>query len=218
MIRVVLADDHEILREGLKSLLEREPDIEVIAQAADGRAAVSLAQNKRPDVLVMDIGMPGLNGIDATRQVVESACGTRVLTLSMHSDHRFVVEALRAGATGYLVKGCAFEELVTAIRNVGAGRAYISPSIAGLLITDYVSCLNGVSSGAESAQPLSPREREVLQLIAEGISTKRIASMLGVSIKTIETHRRQIMLKLGIDSLAGLTKYAIREGITTLDS
>lgn len=212
-IRLVVADDHKIVREGLRSLLEREPGIDVAAEADNGREAMKLAVELRPDVVLMDLSMPDMNGIEATRRIVESSGGSRVLALSMHSDKRFVVEALAAGAKGYLLKDCASEELVGAIRTVAAGETYLSPRIAGLIVSDYLD--KGSASPAPSTR-LTTREREVLQLFAEGKSTKEVAFLLSVSVKTIETHRVQIMRKLNIRSLAELTKYAIREGITTL--
>lgn len=212
-IRLVVVDDHKIVREGLRSLLEREPGIDVAAEADNGREAMKLVAELKPDVVLMDLSMPEMNGIEATRRIVEMPGGSRVLALSMHSDKRFVVEALAAGAKGYLLKDCASEELVGAIRTVAVGETYLSPRIAGLIVSDYLG------KGASSPEPstrLTTREREVLQLFAEGKSTKEVAFLLSVSVKTIETHRIQIMRKLNIRSLAELTKYAIREGITTL--
>jgi DNA-binding NarL/FixJ family response regulator len=214
-IRVLLADDHKIVREGLKSLLEREPDIEVVAMADNGRTAVQLAGQLMPDIAVIDIAMPDMNGIEATRRISAENHGVKVLSLSMHSARRFVVEALSAGAKGYLLKDCAFDDLVRAIRTVACNETYLSPKVAGLIVRDYLK------RSPESAPPavslLSSREREVLQLVAEGENTKEIAYTLGVSIKTVETHRQQIMKKLNIHSVAELTRYAIREGITPLD-
>ncbi|MRR37867.1 response regulator transcription factor, partial [bacterium] len=175
--------------------------------------AMKLAVELKPDVVLMDLSMPDMNGIEATRRIAETSGGSRVLALSMHSDKRFVVESLAAGAKGYLLKDCASEELVGAIRTVAAGDTYLSPQIAGLIVSDYLD--KGPSSPTPSAR-LTTREREVLQLFAEGKSTKEVAFLLSVSVKTIETHRIQIMRKLNIRSLAELTKYAIREGITTL--
>lgn len=218
-IRVLLVDDHEIVRAGLRSMLGAEGDIEVIAEAGDGRTAVSLVREMRPDVVVMDIGMPELNGIEAIRQVADFEPTVGVITLSMHSDHRYVTEAFKAGARGYLIKDCAFDELVNAVRTVASRQTYVSPSIAGGIVADYVRCLTSerVAPTPSARRELSPREREVLQLLAEGKSTKQTASLLHVSVKTVETHRRQIMDKLDVDSVAALTKYAIREGLTGLD-
>ena len=175
-----------------------------------------MAQEKNPEVVVMDVSMPDLNGIEATKQIIESLPETRVIALSMHSDKRFVIGMLRAGASGYLLKDCASQELANAILQVARGKKYLSPEITGVVIDDVL--LAGSSEEeATAASQLSPREREVLQLIAEGWSTKQIASHLYVSIKTIETHRRQIMKKLDLHAIADLTKYAIREGLTSIE-
>ena len=216
-IRVLIADDHKIMLAGLRSLLEKQTDFEVVGEADNGRKAVQMAQEKKPDVVVMDVSMPDLNGIEATKQIIESLPETRVIALSMHSDKRFVMGMLRAGASGYLLKDCASQELANAIVQVAGGKKYLSPEITGVVIDDFL--LGGGSSEevATAASQLSPREREVLQLIAEGWSTKQIASHLYVSIKTIETHRRQIMKKLDLHSIADLTKYAIREGLTSIE-
>ena len=215
-IRVLIADDHKIMLAGLRSILEKQTDFEVVGEADNGRKAVQMAQEKKPDVIVMDVSMPDLNGIEATKQIIESLPETRVIALSMHSDKRFVMGMLRAGASGYLLKDCASQELANAIVQVARGKKYLSPEITGVVIDDF---LLGDSSEevATAASQLSPREREVLQLIAEGWSTKQIASHLYVSIKTIETHRRQIMKKLDLHSTADLTKYAIREGLTSVE-
>jgi len=215
-IRVLIADDHKIMLAGLRSLLEKQTDFEVVGEADNGRKAVKMAQEKTPDVVVMDVSMPDLNGIEATMQIIESLPKTRVVALSMHSDKRFVMGMLRAGASGYLLKDCASQELANAIVQVAGGKKYLSPEITGVVIDDFL--LGGSSEEvATAASPLSPREREVLQLIAEGWSTKQIASHLYVSIKTIETHRRQIMKKLDLHAIADLTKYAIREGLTSIE-
>jgi two-component system response regulator NreC len=214
-IRILLADDHKIVRDGVRSLIDKEPDMDVVAEAGDGRTAVQLAQELSPAVVVMDIGMPDLNGMEAARQIVDAAPNVRVLALSMYADRRFVSEMLRAGASGYLPKKCAFEELAGAIRAVAAGRIYLSPAISEVVVKDYVRRLADADAPAPSR--LSAREREVLQLLAEGHSTKEIAVRLGVSAKTIETHRRRIMDKLDLHSVAELTKYAVREGLSELD-
>ena len=215
-IRVLIADDHKIMLAGLRSLLEKQTDFEVVGEAENGRKAVQMAQEKTPDVVVMDVSMPDLNGIEATMQIIESLPKTRVVALSMHSDKRFVMGMLRAGASGYLLKDCASQELANAIAQVAGGKKYLSPEITGVVIDDFL--LGGSAEEvATAASPLSPREREVLQLIAEGWSTKQIASHLYVSIKTIETHRRQIMRKLDLHAIADLTKYAIREGLTSIE-
>ena len=215
-IRVLIADDHKIMLAGLRSLLEKQTDFEVVGEAENGRKAVQMALEKTPDVVVMDVSMPDLNGIEATTQIVESLKETRVIALSMHSDKRFVMGMLRAGASGYLLKDCASQELANAIYQVAAGKKYLSPEITGVVIDDFL--LGGASEGvAATASVISAREREVLQLIAEGWSTKQIASHLYVSIKTIETHRRQIMKKLDLHTIADLTKYAVREGFTSIE-
>jgi two-component system response regulator NreC len=215
-IRVLIADDHKIMLAGLRSLLEKQTDFDVVGEAENGRKAVQMAQEKTPDVVVMDVSMPDLNGIEATKQIVESLKATRVIALSMHSDKRFVMGMLRAGASGYLLKDCASQELANAIHQVAKGKKYLSPDITGVVIDDFL--LGGSQEGVATATGvLSAREREVLQLIAEGWSTKQIASHLYVSIKTIETHRRQIMKKLDLHTIADLTKYAVREGLTSIE-
>jgi len=215
-IRVLIADDHKIMLAGLRSLLEKQSDLEVVGEAENGRKAVQMAHEKKPDVVVMDVSMPDLNGIEATIQIRESLPETRVIALSMHSDKRFVMGMLRAGAVGYLLKDCASQELANAIAQVAVGKKYLSPEITGVVIDDFLK--GGTPEEDEAvASVLSAREREVLQLIAEGWSTKQIASHLYVSIKTIETHRRQIMKKLDLHSIADLTKYAIREGLTSVE-
>jgi len=214
--RVIIADDHGIMREGLRSLFDKLPDVEVVGDAEDGRGAVALATELVPDLVVMDVGMPGLNGIDACRQIIEQMPDTRVLALSMHSDARFVTRMLEAGASGYLVKSSLFEQLADAVKAVAAGEVYISPQLGAAFADDLAGAIAArarVRSGAES---LTRREREVLQLVAEGKSTKAIAAVLHVSTKTIDTHRAQIKEKLGMRSVAELTKYAIREGLTGL--
>ena len=216
-IRVLIADDHKIMLAGLRSILEKQTDFEVVGEADNGRKAVQMAQGKKPDVVVMDVSMPDLNGIEATKQIIESLPETRVIALSMHSDKRFVMGMLRAGASGYLLKDCASQELANAIDQVARGKKYLSPEITGVVIDDFLLGRGSSEEVAIAASQLSPREREVLQLIAEGWSTKQIASHLYVSIKTIETHRRQIMKKLDLHSIADLTKYAIREGLTSIE-
>jgi len=215
-IRILLADDHKIVRDGLQALIAQEADMEVVAEGATGRDAVAQAASIRPDVAVLDISMPDLNGIEATRQILAHTPGARVIALSMHADRRFVMEMLRAGAVGYLLKDSAFEELARAIRAVAAGQIYLSPGITGVVVQDYLTPAAAGERGAYAA--LTGREREVLQLLAEGRSTKEAALRLHVSDKTIESHRRQIMIKSKVRSVAELTKYAIREGITSLEA
>ena len=213
-MRLLLADDHRIMREGLRALLENQPEMTVVAEAENGRRAVELAQKLHPDVVIMDVSMTELNGIEATRQIRASLPNAKVIALSIHSDRRFVVQMFKAGASGYLRKDCACEELTHAVRVVCSGQAYISPGITDVVLNEVLrSATEGNKRGTPS---LTSREREVLQLMAEGRSTKEIASLLKVSIKTIETHRHMIMEKLHLNSVAELTKYAIREGLTQL--
>ena len=212
-IKIILADDHKIVRQGLRNMLEQETDLEVLGEADDGRMAVRLVRELSPQVVIMDVGMPDLNGIEATRQVLAESPGVKVIGLSMHCDRHFVMNMLKAGASGYLLKDSAFEELATAIRMVLGGKMYLSTEIANIVIKDYLQ-----GGGDESVfSVLTPREREVLQLMAEGKSSRQIADHLVISIKTVETHRMQLMHKLQIFSVAELTKYAIREGLSSLD-
>jgi DNA-binding NarL/FixJ family response regulator len=215
-IKILIADDHQILRQGLRTLIEKDPDLKVVAEAEDGRKTVRLVEELQPQVVIMDVNMPELNGIEATRQIIAKAPGVKVIALSMHTDRRFVINMMRAGASGYLLKDCAFEELSQAIRLVLDNKTYLSPGVAEIIIKDYVAGLPQQGSAAYSV--LTPREREVLQLMAEGKSTSQIAEVIHVSVKTVETHRQQIMHKLGIRSIAELTKFAIREGLTSLDA
>lgn len=215
-IKILLADDHEIMRAGLRSLLDKEPGMEVVAEAENGRKAVQLARELSPDVVVIDVTMPDLNGIEATRQILSEVSAVKVLALSMHSDEQFVVEMLTAGASGYLLKDCAVDELCTAIRAVVANQTFLSSEIANVVVKDYLRRLSIKDFSPGSV--LTSREREVLQLVAEGKTSKKIASLLHVSVKTVEAHRQQIMDKLGIRSVAELTKYAIRKGITSVET
>jgi DNA-binding NarL/FixJ family response regulator len=215
-IRILLADDHKIIRDGLRSLLEKQPDLEVVAEAGNGAKTVKLAQKLKPDVVIMDITMPDLNGIEATYQIMAELPNVKVIALSMHSDRRFVVGMLKAGASGYLLKDCAFDELIHTVHTVVSNRIYLTPGITDIVVDDYLRQMSTTNSSVTSV--LTAREREVLQLLAEGKTTKQIADHLYLSVKTIETHRRQIMLKLDIHSIAELTKYAIREGLTPLET
>jgi two-component system response regulator NreC len=214
-IKILLADDHKIIREGLRALIEKQSDMEVAAEAEDGLETVKLARKLSPDIVIMDIGMPGMNGIDATRQIVAEDNNIKVIALSMHSDRRFVLQMLKAGASGYLLKDSAFEELVIAIHTIMKKQPYLSPKVTDVVVKEYLHNLSKNESTAFSI--LTVREREVLQLIAEGKSTKQISSILNISVKTIETHRQQVMEKVGVHSIAELTKYAIREGLTSLE-
>ena len=215
-IRIILADDHKITRQGLHSLIDENNDMEVLAEAENGRDAVELARSLNPDVIIMDVSMPDLNGVEATRQIIQENQNVRVIALSMHSDTLFVSEMLKSGASGYLLKDCAFQELEQAIRTVVEGKAYLSPSISGVVVEDYLQRLS--KAEMSTSEVLTDREREVLQLIAEGQSTKQIALKLHISAKTVETHRRQIMNKLNLHTVAELTKYAIRKGLTALET
>ena len=213
-IRILIADDHRIIREGIRTLLNREKGIEVIAEAENGRMSVELAFELVPDVIVMDITMPDMNGIEATRQIKTRLPDVKILALSMHSDRRFVSGVIGAGAMGYLLKDCAFEELAHAIRTIVKGEMYLSPRITGIVMEDY---LNRLDMSNSVVSLLSEREREVLQLIAEGCSINQISKKLHLSVKTVESHRNNTMRKLDIHSVAELTKYAIREGLTSLE-
>jgi len=215
-IRILLADDHKITRQGLRSLLDKQSDMEVVAEAEEGRTAVRLVRELLPDVVIMDVSMPDLNGMEAARQITREFGNVKIVALSMHSDSLFVTEMLKSGALGYLLKDCAFEELARAIRTVVAGKTYLSPSVSGVVVDDYLHRLS--KAGFSGLDVLTNREREVLQLLAEGKSTKRIALKLHISGKTVETHRRQIMNKLDIHTVAELTKYAIRKGLTSLET
>jgi two-component system, NarL family, response regulator NreC len=220
-MRILLVDDHQILLQGLRGMLENHPDYEVVGEASNGRIAVEMARELKPDAVLMDVAMPDLNGIEATRQIVNESPTTKVIALSMHEDPLFVREMLRAGASGYLLKESAFDELIRALRAVASNQAFFSPAVARVVMGDYLDRVQGKeppaqANGSRVFDVLSAREREVLQLIAEGNSTRDIAKQLFVSVKTVEGHRRLIMQKTGIKSVAELTRYAIREGLTKL--
>jgi DNA-binding NarL/FixJ family response regulator len=214
-IRVLLADDHKIFRDGLRTLIEKESGMEVIADAENGRKAITLAEKLLPNVIIMDVSMPDMNGIEATRKIVSEIPDIKVIALSMHSDRRFVLGMLEAGASGYLLKDCAFGELAGAIHQVVTGNTYLSPKIADVVVKGYLNKTN--ESSATAVALMTSREREILQLIAEGLTAKEIAAHVFLSIKTVETHRRNIMQKLNMHSVAEMTKYAIREGLVALD-
>ncbi|MRS11962.1 MAG: response regulator transcription factor [Actinobacteria bacterium] len=218
-IRLLLVDDHQIVREGLRSLLAKEMDIEVVGEADNGRDALRLCAAFKPDVVVMDVTMQGLNGIDATRELTTDHPDVRVIALSMHSDRRYVSDMLASGASGYLLKDSAYDELATGVRTVSNGRSYLSKAVSDVVVEDYLARVSSRlgQAGSPSTRVLSSREREVLQLVAEGLSTKQTAAMLHVSVKTVEAHRRQIMDKLRTYNVAGLVKYAIREGLVPLE-
>jgi DNA-binding NarL/FixJ family response regulator len=211
-MRVLIADDHKMMRDGLRAVLEKA-GIVVSGEAANGFEAVELAQTLLPQIVVMDISMPGLNGIDATRLLLARSTEVRVIALSMNSDRRYVAAMFKAGAVGYLLKNSASDELIQALHAVAEGLTYVSPAIAATVVVDWMAPQAAIAAD----KPLSTREREVLQLLAEGNSSKDIAKRLGVAVPTIETHRRQIMGKLKLHSIAELTKFAIREGLTSLD-
>jgi len=217
-VRLLIADDHQIMREGLRALISKEADLSVVGEADNGKKAVDMARKLGVNIVVMDIAMPDLNGVEATRKIVETCPGVRVVALSGHPDRHFVTEMLRAGASAYILKHTAYEELIRAIREVMNGRTYLSPEVTRDVVNAYV---RAEPAGRAKAQPafaaLTTREREVLQMIAEGKSAKFIAAEMNVSVKTIETHRRNIMEKLNLHSVAELTKYAIREGVTSID-
>lgn len=214
--RILLVDDHQIMREGLMSLMAGEPDLEVVGDASDGRQAVQMAKRLKPDLVVMDISMPGLSGIEATRQILEELDRVRVLALSMHADPRFVAGALEAGAHGYMIKDCTSRELLECIRTVAEGGTYLSPQVAEVVVKGFVRRL-GEETGTPPASVLTPREREVLQLLVEGHTVKAIAERIHLGVKTVETHRRNIMEKLGLKNMVDLIKYAMREGVVSLD-
>jgi len=214
-IKVILADDHEMMRKGLRSLFEQEIDIEVIAEAENGRKAVELAWELQPDIIIMDVSMPDLNGIEATRQIKKDFPDIKVIALSMYTNERFILEMLKAGVSGYLLKDSAFEELIKAIRTVMLDRVHLSPEVTSIMLNEFMQKAQHKDNTSFSV--LTAREREVLQLIAEGNTTKKIASQLNVSVKTVDTHRQHIMEKLDIHNIAELTKYAIRLGLTSLE-
>jgi two-component system, NarL family, response regulator NreC len=214
--RILIADDHQLVRDGLRARLEKVDGFEVCGEASNGREAIELCESLHPDVMVVDVTMPELNGIEAARHVSHSCPATKIIALSVHVDSRFVGAMVKAGAAGYLPKHCAFGELAIAIREVVQGRTYLSPKIAGDVMENYVRNLQ--PAGASAYEVLAPREREVLQLLSEGKSTKEIAAGLHVSVKTVEWYRREIMTKLNIDTVAGLVKFAIREGLTSSEA
>jgi DNA-binding NarL/FixJ family response regulator len=214
-IRLLLAEDHTMVRSGIRALLEASGQIDVVGEASNGREAVELCRKLSPQVVLMDVAMSELNGIEAARQIKTAQPDVRVMMLSMHADGQYLFESLKAGASGYVLKGAAFSDLLAAIQTVAAGRSYLSPSLADLVVDDYARRASTEESDGELAQ-LSLREREVLQLVAEGKSSAEVAGILHISVRTAETHRHNIMKKLTIHTIAGLTKYAIRHGLCSV--
>lgn len=206
-IRILLADDHALVRQGFRRILEAEPDMQIVGEASDGREAVALAESLRPDVVVMDVGMPGLNGIEATRRLAESLPRTRVLALSMHKDSVYVREILRAGARGYLLKDAFDRDLLLAVRAVARGEAYLSPAVSEAVLSDYRRHVR------DPLDLLTSREREVLQMLAEGKTNKEIAAALNLSVYTVDAHRGRIMEKLNLHSIGELVRFAVRNGL-----
>jgi DNA-binding NarL/FixJ family response regulator len=211
-IRVLLADDHTLMRRGLRLIVEQQPDLVVVGEAEDGRQAVALSASLKPDVAVLDIGMPNLNGIEAAKQITDGESGAAVVILSMHADETYILRALRAGARGYLLKDSAESDLVRAIRSVAEGKSFFSPAVSKVMLEDYVKKLQRTGS-EDSYDLLTPREREILQLVAEGKSNKEVANLLHLSVYTVETHRANIMEKLKLKSVPELILYAVRKGI-----
>lgn len=215
-VKILLADDHAIIRDGLAESMMKEEDMEVVGQAKNGLAAIEMVRKLTPDVVVMDISMPDLNGMDATREILRDFPKTRIVALSMHSTKKFVREMFKAGASAYLLKDCKYQELANAIRTVMKGKSYITPEITHVVVDSYIKTSDEDKSSVFS--DLTKREREVLQLLAEGKTTKQIGMKLHISPKTVEAHRLRVMEKLDIDNIAQLTKYAIQEGLTSSES
>jgi DNA-binding NarL/FixJ family response regulator len=211
--KVLLVDDHEIMREGISALLRRYSEFEVVGQAADGRRALEMASQLKPDIIIMDVGMPNLNGVDATKQLLSMNPELKIMALSTHSDGAIVAKMIKAGAKGYILKESAFEELVEGLNTLQDGGTFLCNKISKVVFSDYVDLV--ANPKVMDGDGLSGREREVLQLVAEGHTTKQIAEILNLSTKTIDSHREHIMEKLGIRNVAGLTRYAIRQGMTT---
>lgn len=211
--KIILADDHSIMREGLRPLLEKEQDFSVVGEAENGRETINQVRELKPDVVIMDISMPDLNGIEATRQILNEFPAIKIVALSVHTDNQYVAQMIRAGAAGYLPKSSAFREIALAVRTVMNGKNYLSPKV----VDSVVKYLQATSDASAVDTLLTPREREVLQLLAEGKSTKEISSALNISERTVEAHRQNLMSKLNLHSIAELTKYAISHGLTSLE-
>ncbi len=214
-VRVLLAEDHTLVRSGIRLLLENSGKVEVLGEAGDGHEAIELTRQLQPEVVLMDVGLPLLSGIEAARQIHAAQPEVRILMLSMHADRQYLLESLRAGASGYVLKDAAFTELLTALRSVQSGHTYLSPALAEIAMEHYVRRAQG-KPGLDELEVLSPREREVLQLIGKGDSSAEIAQTLHISVRTVDTHRHNIMKKLDIHSIAGLTKFAVRHGLCEL--
>jgi len=212
-VQVLIVDDHEIMREGMSALLRKYSQFEVVGQATDGRQALEMASQLKPDVIIMDVGMPNLNGVDATKKLISMYPDLKIMALSAHSDGAIVAKMIKAGASGYMLKESAFDELIEGLNTLLDGRTFLCNKISKVVFSDYVGMVT--NPNAKRSDNLSSREREVLQLVAEGHTTKEIAEDLKLSTKTIDSHREHIMEKLGIRNIAGLTKYAIREGLTS---
>jgi DNA-binding NarL/FixJ family response regulator len=214
--RALLVEDHTLVRSGVRALLDAAQDVDVVGEAADGREAVELCRTLKPDLVLMDVAMPGLNGIEAARQVLAGNAPPRIIMLSMHATRQYVYESLKAGVQGYVLKDAAFSELLIAIKTVMAGRTHLSPQLSDVVMQDYIRRAQG-SDQADELNKLSGREREILQLIAEGKSGAEIAKSLHISVRTVDTHRHNLMEKLQIHSIAGLTRFAIRTGLCSLN-
>jgi DNA-binding NarL/FixJ family response regulator len=216
-MRILLADDHTLVRAGLRALLESIGDVSEVIETGDGRQALELVLTRPPDVALLDIAMPGMNGLELTGRIAREASRVRVVILSMHSTPSHVAQALRAGAVGYLLKDSAAEELALALRAVTRGETYLSPAISRQVVDGFLGRVTTPGDPAIDPEVLTPRQREILQLVAEGKSSKEVATLLGLSAKTVEAHRSQIMDRLGIHDLAGLVRYAIRSGLVSAE-
>lgn len=214
-IKLLIVDDHKIMREGLRTILEQENEFTTIGEAANGREALNIIKEKVPDIVIMDINMPEMNGMETTRRIKANFPKTKVIALSMHSDRFYVAEMLKAGVSGYLLKDCSTKDIIDAVHNVSKNRSYLSPEITGVVINDFIE--QNQTDHCTGVSHLTEKEREVLQLIAEGCTSKIIAANLNIAVKTVESHRINIMKKLDIHSIANLTKFAVRHGITCLE-